>query len=320
MRWQSVLPGADASCAITPGSASKPALAADQRVERRSASIDSASRIRRAVSQRARWVCRDAADLRRLQRQPPRVKPLAERHRHRLIAVPAHLDDRGFEARRGQRQREAGRRPRSRESPGRLRPRAEAGSAKRTPSARAVSARCGLRSTSSTSQPAMRPAIHAARQPTAPAPITVTRSPTCGRASHRPLIAVSRFAASTARGGGTWSGITVTGARGHDVARLMRIEREHVAPPQGGGAALDDPDAGVAVLHRRGKRAGLKRRAHALVLARRHASLKHQRFGAAADAAEQRAHDDLVRRRRRQRLAANLAAPGLGHPEGARLV
>ena len=83
-----------------------------------------------------------------------------------------------------------------------------AGAAKRTPSERAMALREGLVSTSSTSQPGICAAIHATRQPTVPAPTTAIRSPMCGRASHMPLIAVSTFAASTARCGGTPSGTT----------------------------------------------------------------------------------------------------------------
>ena len=190
--------------------------------------------------------------------------------------------------------------------------------AKRTPSARAIDARCGLMSTSSTSQPAMRPASHATRQPTVPAPTIVMRSPTCGRASQRPLIAVSRLAASTARSRRHAHRAARDRPRRHDVARLMRIQREHVPALQLARAALDDADAGVAVLDRRWKLAGLKRRAHALVFAGRHAPVEHERLGAAADAAEQRAHDDLVRRSGDGSDShADLAAPGLGDPERA---
>src|ERR1700682_824908 len=47
---------------------------------------------------------RHAAHLRRLEREPLRVKRRAEPHRDDLIAVPAHLHDRRFEA--GDSQRE----------------------------------------------------------------------------------------------------------------------------------------------------------------------------------------------------------------------
>ena len=51
------------------------------------------------------------------------------------------------------------------------------------------------------------------------------RSPMLRRASHKPLIAVSRLAASTARSGGTAAGRTCTRRGRNDVARLMRIQR-----------------------------------------------------------------------------------------------
>ena len=49
---------------------------------------------------------------------------------------------------------------------------------------------------------------HAARQPNVPAPMTAIRSPIFAAASHKPLTAVSRLAASTARPAGTVSGST----------------------------------------------------------------------------------------------------------------
>src|SRR5262249_9546245 len=50
--------------------------------------------------------------------------------------------------------------------------------------------------------------------------------------------------------------------------------------------------------------------------ARRHAALKHQRLGSAADAAVLRAHDDGVAGRRIDRFGADFAAAGRGDPEG----
>ena len=93
-------------------------------------------------------------------------------------------------------------------------PVARSGVAKRTPSARATLARDALTSTSSTSQPGMRDTSQAVMQPTAPAPTTDTRSPTSGRASQTPLIAVSRLAASTARAGGVPGGSRCTAVEG----------------------------------------------------------------------------------------------------------
>ncbi len=82
----------------------------------------------------------------------------------------------------------------------------------------------------------------------------------------------------------------------------MRMEREHDAVRELGGAGLDPPDGGVAVLHRERKCAAHERRAHALELARRHPAGKHQPLGAAADRAKERAHPDLAGRRRGDRL------------------
>src|SRR4029453_4299337 len=97
----------------------------------------------------------------------------------------------------------------------------------------------------------------------------------------------------------------------------MRIEREGMPAAQLARAFLDDADARVAVLDRRGKLTGLKRRAHPLELARRHAAEKDERFGAAADPAVQRANGDLFTGRRRPPFAANFANPWRGDPEGA---
>ncbi len=107
----------------------------------------------------------------------------------------------------------------------------------------------------------------------------------------------------------------VHGARRHDVARLMRIEAEHVPADQRGRAALDDPDVAVAVLHGRRKIAGLKRRAHPLVLARRHGAREHERFGAAADAAVERADHRVSGLGAAQHLGPNLAAAWLRDPK-----
>ena len=263
----------------------------------------------------------DAADLRRLERQPPRVKRLAERQRHRLVAVPAHLDDRRLERRRRAARARGPPASRWREST------TSAPSAARRPARRtgrrapARSARArGLTSTSSTSQPGMRPASHATRQPTVPPPTTAMRSPICGLASQRPLIAVSRFAASTARGGGTLVGQHVHAPRGHDVARLMRIQHEHVRGPES--------SRGPRSTRRRwrsrtspGRETRPPETARASAGTRsRHAAAEHERLGAAADAAVQRADDDIVGGRRRQRLGANLAAARRRDPERACVV
>src|SRR5205814_8189520 len=59
----------------------------------------------------------------------------------------------------------------------------------------------------------------------------------------------------------------------------------------------------------------LKRRAHALALAWRHAAGKHQRLGSAADSAVERTHENLSVRRIRQRRVADFSAARRRHPD-----
>src|SRR5262249_60768090 len=98
----------------------------------------------------------------------------------------------------------------------------------------------------------------------------------------------------------------------------MRIEYEGASAGQRCRAALDRADAGVPVLDRRGKRSGLKGCRHPIALRRRHATLEHQRFGAAADPAEERAHRDLVRGWIAKRLDTELTPTRGRHPEPPR--
>ena len=198
--------------------------------------------------------------------------------------------------------------------------RAAPGAAKPTPSARATAARAGFVSISSTSQPGMRPASQATRQPSAPAPTTAIRSPSRGSASHRPLIAVSRFAASTARSAGTSSGKRAHGLRRHDVARLVRVEAEHPAAAERRRAVLHLADADVAVLHRCREVAALKRCAHPLVFAGRHFAAEDERLGAPAEGAVECAHPDLARLASDERLAPYLPLAGPGDPERTSIV
>ena len=100
----------------------------------------------------------------------------------------------------------------------------------------------------------------------------------------------------------------------------MRVQHEDAATFELCRAAVDDSDARVAVFHGRRKCSCLKRRGHARAFARRHAPLEDERFGAAADAAEQRAHGGLVRGGRRNRLGPDLTPAGGGDPECASLV
>src|SRR5690606_15957275 len=96
-------------------------------------------------------------------------------------------------------------------------------------------------------------------------------------------------------------------------------EAEDAAAAQRVRALLDDADVAVAVFDRRGEIPFLERCAHARVLARRHAAAQHERLRAAADTAEQRAHEHLVRPRCAQALAANLSAAGLRYPKSLRV-
>src|SRR5262245_29613681 len=97
----------------------------------------------------------------------------------------------------------------------------------------------------------------------------------------------------------------------------MRIQHERAPIHQLARTLLDATDARVAVFHRRRELACLKRRAHALALARRHAAMKHECFGASADGAVLRADDDLVWAGPRQRLGSELSAARFGDPERA---
>ena len=196
-----------------------------------SASSDSASCMRRAMSQRARCDAGHAADLRRLQRQPPGVKGLAERQRHRLVAVPAHLDDRRFEAgelaapARGPpaiRWRES-RRPRRRRALGRRE--ADAERARHRARVGVDVDELDLAAGNAAGEPG-------ARQPTVPAPTTRCDRRRAAARPTSPLIAVSRLAASTARAGGHAVRQHVHGRGRHDVAGLVRVEHEDVRPTQ----------------------------------------------------------------------------------------
>ena len=90
-------------------------------------------------------------------------------------------------------------------------------------------------------------------------------------------------------------GQNVDRVRGHHVARLVRIQREDVLVQKLGRALLNLPDVRISVLHRRREVPRLEGRPHPLIFARRHATLEDERFGSAADAAVQRADQDLVR-------------------------
>ena len=146
--------------------------------------------------------------------------------------------------------------------------------------------------------------------PTTPAPTTATRPQGPAPASHTAFSAVSMLAASTARAAGTPAGTASAAAAGTSNKRLVRMQREDRPAHQIRRPVLDGADRRVAVLHRKGKRARHERRAHALELRGRHATVGHQRFGAAADRAMPGAHSHGARRQRAQWLVADLRRPG----------
>src|SRR5215471_18841825 len=97
----------------------------------------------------------------------------------------------------------------------------------------------------------------------------------------------------------------------------MRIQHERGPAFQLSWPALDFADAGVAVLHRRRKLPGLKRRTHPLIFARGHTAPKHDGLRAPADPAVSRPDHDIIRGGIPERLRPDLATAGLGNPEGA---
>src|SRR6266487_3443493 len=100
----------------------------------------------------------------------------------------------------------------------------------------------------------------------------------------------------------------------------MRIQNEHVTVTKIFRTVLDAPDAGIPVLDRGRKVAGLKRRAHPLVFAGGDAALKDETLGPSADSAVQRAHDDVAELRRRHQLVAYLSLAWRHRPECAGFV
>ena len=181
-------------------------------------------------------------------------------------------------------------------------PFAASGLAKRTPSFSANSARAGLISTSvdlGAGNLAAQKRNQCANYAGADDGDAVGRA---DAASQTALSAVSMLAASTARCGGTLSGNN-DGELGRNIEQvLVRVKREDVAAAQILRAVLDPADRGVAVFDRERKISAHERCAHALMFAFRHAAGKYQRFGAAAERAEERAHARLARPDRRERF------------------
>src|SRR5262249_6982637 len=100
---------------------------------------------------------------------------------------------------------------------------------------------------------------------------------------------------------------------------LVWIQHEDVAFLKWTRTALDEPDAGIAILDWRREFARLERRPHSLVFARGHAAVEDQRLGAAADATEYRADDHIIVTGPREVFVADLAPAGLDDPEGSRI-
>src|SRR5579862_4534253 len=98
----------------------------------------------------------------------------------------------------------------------------------------------------------------------------------------------------------------------------MRVKAKDAPTSEMRRSVDDGADRGIAVFHWRGKIALLKRTPHQLVLAPRNASGEDEAFGAAADAANARANENLAGHRRPQLRGANLALARCREPEGAR--
>ena len=139
------------------------------------------------------------------------------------------------------------------------------------------------------------------------------RSPASGAASQTMFSAVSMLAASTARGVGTASGTAMHIAdRGiEDV--LVRMQHEHAR------AGLVGADGAVAVFHRERESAAHQRRAHRLVLARRHPAGEHRASVPREMPLAQHAHPAQARSpAAAMHFAADFAAPRRHGPERAR--
>ena len=185
--------------------------------------------------------------------------------------------------------------------------RASSGWAKSTPRASASSLRPGSRSTSWRRASGKVRSSVATMPPTSPAPITAMRSPSLGPASHSALTAVSTVPVSTARRGGTPSGMRVSAETGTTYRSWCGWRQKTVWPGQSVRPLLHDTDGEVAELHRRGKGAFLVRSPHLLRDALRNGAMVHHKFGALADSRIQRADQSLVIARTAELLGAQLA-------------
>jgi hypothetical protein len=114
-------------------------------------------------------------------------------------------------------------------------------------------------------------------------------------------------------GNGVRQHVNVAGR--YDEVSLMRIQREYRSAGQRIWAALDPPDAGVAIFDGRRELALLKGGAHPDPFALGDATGKHERLRAATDAAVQGSHHDVAGGWGSERLRADLTATRCGHPE-----
>src|SRR5262245_26618155 len=261
---------------------------------------------------------RDCADLRRSDRQTPRMEHFAERDRDLLSTVPAHLDYGRFEPGEAKRVAQSRRRAARVDHDVRV---VRRGIRRRERDTECLRDRHAFRV--DVDDLDLAPA-DAGGQP---------RDQTPDRAGADDSNAIADVRASIPQPvdggfevrrehGALGRHIVrdhVNGADRDGIARLMWIQDEDVPILQRARSMFDHADARVAVLDRPGKVAALKRRAHAIALARGHAAAKHERLGAAADPAVQRAHDDVVRLRIGERLGTNLSPPGRRNPERASL-
>src|SRR5262245_35310368 len=257
------------------------------------------------------------ADLRRFELQAPAVERAAERHRRRVVPIPARLDDRRLDGGELERRRESCAFPARVHDDVCVAPSGGRGAERHT-----ERARCGGLALVDVDELDLGRG-DARREP-------CDDAADCSGADDRDAVADARRCVPQhvdrgldvrrehgARGRHV-VGQSVQRSGGRDVARLMRIEAEHAAAGKRARPLLDDADVAVAVLHGPWKLARLEWRAHALVFAARHFAVEDQRFGPAADAGVERAHERFVGGRRAQRLRPNLAALRLGDPERAR--
>ena len=95
----------------------------------------------------------------------------------------------------------------------------------------------------------------------------------------------------------------------------MGMQAEDTLPHELRRPTLDPRHHGIAIFDREGKIALLEGTAHAGPFAFGHPPCEDQRFGAAADAADQRTQAKLIGPGRRRRALPNLGTPGTYRPE-----